>query len=125
MATAKTSNTETAKAHTNGRKWKKIERTRARFWKPDDDSSALVAKLLERILPLEGARVQRARWLAEIVEPGEDQRGDLTPGERIAIGESVVLADLMRECKPGDVVRIAPAGLDGRVKVYDLEVAEA
>ncbi len=108
----------------NGYKFRKVERRRAKFWKPTDDHPAIVVRLIERVLPLEGARVQRARWLAEMLEPSEDLNGPLKAGERIAIGESVVLADLLTGLQPGAVVRICTAGLDGRVKLYEVEVAE-
>lgn len=113
-----------ATAKSNGYKFKKIERKRAKFWKACDDNPPLVARLVERILPLEGARVQRARWLADVLEETEDLNGPLRPGDRIAIGESVVLADLLTGLQPGTIVKIASAGLDGRVKLYDVEVAE-
>lgn len=118
----RTENMATAKS--NGFKFKRVERKRAKFWKPCDDNPALVVRMIERILPLEGARVQRARWLAEVLDDGEDLSGPLKAGERIAIGESVVLADLLSDVKPGQVVRISTAGLDGRVKLFNVEVAE-
>jgi hypothetical protein len=109
---------------TKKRNWKKVERKRARFWKPTDDTGPITVKLLERIEATEGARVARARWLAEVLEPAEDLRGPIEEGSRIAIGESVVLADLLSGLA-GQVVRIFPAGLDGRVRLYDVEVEEA
>ena len=106
------------------RTFRKVERKRARFWKPSDDTGPITVRLLERIEANEGARVQRARWLSEVLEPAEDLRGVIEEGSRIAIGESVVLADLLHGLG-GKVVRIHPAGLDGRVRLYDVEVEES
>jgi hypothetical protein len=111
-------------AKSNGAKWRKLERSRARFWKPTDDTGALTVRLLERSLPKEGAKVQRARWLGEAIELAEDLRGPIKIGERIAIGETVVLADMLDEELLGQIVRITPAGLDGRVRLFEVEVAE-
>lgn len=110
-----------ATAKSNGRKWTKI--LRRRWWKPDDDSSALVVKLLERNDAAPGARVQRGHYIGEVLEEAEDTRGAIEPGTQLRIGENVVLADILPKLV-GQVVRISPAGLDGRVKLYDVEVSE-
>ncbi len=117
MATKKTTTS------TKPLKFKKRERRRARFWKPTDDTGPLTVLLKERIPPTEGARIQRARWLCEVLEPAEDLRGPIEEGSLIAVGESVVLQDLL-EGLEGKTVRITSAGLDGRVHLYDVEVAE-
>jgi len=104
-------------------KFKKRERRRARFWKPTDDTGPLMVHLKERIPAAEGARIQRARWLGEVLADAEDLRGPIEAGSLIAIGESVVLQDLL-EGLEGKIVRIMSAGLDGRVHLYDVEVAD-
>lgn len=110
-----------ATAKSNGKKWVKIQRRR--WWKPDDDSSALVVKLLERNDAAPGARVQRAHYVGEVLEDACDTRGDIPIGTQVRIGESVVLADTLSKLV-GQIVRISPAGLDGRVKLYDVEVSD-
>lgn len=110
-----------ATAKSNGRKWVKVQRRR--WWKPDDDSSPLIVRLLERNDAAPGARVQRGHYIGEVLEEACDTRGDIPPGTQVRIGENVVLADVLPKLV-GQVVRITPAGLDGRVKLYDVEVGE-
>ena len=113
-----------AKVSKNGngdRKWRRIERPRFRFWRADDDSTPITGVLGERIVR-DGKFGSRAHYPLRVTEPGEDRKGAYGVGELLAIGESATLKDLVDLV--GKEVRISPAGLDGRVKLYDVDVAE-
>lgn len=102
-------------------KWKRIERKRFRFWRPDDDCTPLVGVLGERVVR-DGKFGARAHYPLTVTEPGEDRKGTYEAGDFLAVGESATLKDLVDLV--GKEIRITPAGLDGRVKLYDVDVAE-
>lgn len=110
-----------SEAKSNGRKFRKVERKRFRWWKSDDDSTPITGKL--------GAREEKATrfgvqafYPLQVTEDGSDRKGAYKVGDTIAIAEKAVLRQLLEFV--GSEVRITPAGLDGRVRLFDIEVAE-
>jgi hypothetical protein len=105
----------------SGKRWKRIERKRFRFWRPDDDSTPLVGRLISREEKNGRFGIQPI-YTFELTENATDRKGDLVAGDIVALREYATLRDLVNLV--GKEVRITPAGLDGRVVLFDVDVAD-
>lgn len=113
----------TKKTDKPSKKWKRVERKgRYRFWRPEVDGSAIVGVLGART-ERDGKYGTRGQYLITVTEPGDDAKGLYDVGDTLAIGETAVLATTLPELV-GKEVMISPAGLDGRVRLFEIDVAD-
>lgn len=105
------------------KRWKRVPGVkRYRFWRPEQIGGAALYGVILAREEKKGRYGEREHFVMRATEDSDDSYGAIVAGDTIAVGEATTLAPLAEMV--GREVRITPAGFDGKVKLYDIEVAE-
>jgi hypothetical protein len=126
---ASKSKTETAAAGPQARaqdssptRWRKVARTRKRWWKPEWDGAAIIVRLGVRVTRDTRFGTRTHYEMVNLVQT-DDANGIIEANTPLFVREYATLNDLA-QMSAGTVLRITPAGLEGQVKLFEVEVAE-